>query len=549
MNETMFCFQCQETAKGTGCTLRGVCGKGASTSAMMDMLLFSVRGLCVASTLLRDNKVNIPEEIDRFVLDALFTTITNANFDENTIHHKVEMGFRYRNKLIREAEKIGIKIPGIDETIYNGEPVDYARKAVEVGVLREERINIRSLKELIIYGLKGMAAYLEHAYNLDFKCSDCYTFIQRTIYDITVKDLDEDQLTIMALETGNYGLKAMSLLDKANTMTYGNPEISFVNISAFKNPGILVSGHDLKDLEMLLKQTQGTGIDIYTHGEMLPANAYPMFKKYPHLVGNYGNSWWHQKEEFEKFHGPILMTTNCIVPPPADAEYKDRMFTTNSAGYPGCKHIYADENGRKDFSKIIKMAFHCKAPEPIDSGTLTTGFAHNQLVKLGNYILEAIKEGKVKKFVVMAGCDGRMREREYYTDYAEELPHDTVILTAGCAKYRYNKMNLGMIGDIPRVLDAGQCNDTYSLIMVAMWLKQELKLDDINDLPIVYNIAWYEQKAVIVLLALLSLGIKNIHIGPTLPAFLSPDVRNTLIGKFHLGTITSVKEDMKCHFK
>lgn len=545
MNEKMFCFQCQETAKGTGCTLRGVCGKEVTTSAMMDMLLFSVRGLCVVTNLLRKNSISVPEKVDIFILDALFTTITNANFDEKTIQRKVEKGFKLRDTMIKEATKNGIKIPGTDETMYSGNPDDYYEKAKSIGVLREEREDIRSLKELILYGLKGMAAYLEHAGNLGFKNQECYNFIQRAISDITIKNLDEMQLTMLVLETGSYGFKAMALLDEANTNSFGKPEITHVNIGVQKRPGILVSGHDLKDLEMLLEQTQGTGIDIYTHGEMLPANAYPEFKKYTHLVGNYGNAWWKQREEFEKFNGPILMTTNCIVPPLPNANYINRMFTTNSAGYPGCKHIPADENGHKDFSDLIRMAFVSEPPEQVEKGSITTGFAHDQVTKLGRFILNAIRNGKIRKFVVMGGCDGRMKEREYYTNFAKELPNDVVILTAGCAKYRYNKLNLGMIGNIPRVIDAGQCNDTYSLIMSALWLKQELKLDNVNDLPIVYNIAWYEQKAVIVLLALLSLGIKNIHIGPTLPAFLSPNVRNVLVEKFNLGTINKVDEDIK----
>lgn len=545
MNEKMFCFQCQETAKGTGCTLRGVCGKEVTTSAMMDMLLFSVRGLCVVTNLLRKNSISVPEKVDIFILDALFTTITNANFDEKTIQRKVEKGFKLRDTMIKEATKNGIKIPGTDETMYSGNPDDYYEKAKSIGVLREEREDIRSLKELILYGLKGMAAYLEHACNLGFKNQECYNFIQRAISDITIKNLDEMQLTMLVLETGSYGFKAMALLDEANTNSFGKPEITHVNIGVQKRPGILVSGHDLKDLEMLLEQTQGTGIDIYTHGEMLPANAYPEFKKYTHLVGNYGNAWWKQREEFEKFNGPILMTTNCIVPPLPNANYINRMFTTNSAGYPGCKHIPADENGHKDFSDLIRMAFVSEPPEQVEKGSITTGFAHDQVTKLGRFILNAIRNGKIRKFVVMGGCDGRMKEREYYTNFAKELPNDVVILTAGCAKYRYNKLNLGMIGNIPRVIDAGQCNDTYSLIMSALRLKQELKLDNVNDLPIVYNIAWYEQKAVIVLLALLSLGIKNIHLGPSLPAFLSPNVRNVLIEKFHLSGITTVNEDIK----
>lgn len=544
MNEKMFCFQCQETAKGTGCTIRGVCGKEPSTSAMMDMLLFSVRGLCVATSLLRERNITVPEEIDRFVIDALFTTITNANFDEQTIQRKVERAFKYRDYMIKEATENCIKVPGFDETIYDGGPNDFYEKSADVGVLREDRIDIRSLKELIIYGLKGMSAYLEHAYNLGYKSHECYAFIQKAISQITIKDLDETQLTMLALETGSYGFKAMELLDEANTKSFGNPEITTVNIGVMNRPGILVTGHDLRDLEMLLEQTRGTGIDVYTHGEMLPANSYPLFKKYPHLIGNYGNAWWKQKKEFEKFNGPILMTTNCIVPPPKNASYVERMFTTNSVGYPGCKHIEADEKGWKDFSEIISMASICKRPEPIDEGTLTAGFAHNQVIRLGKYFLEELKSGKIHKFVVMGGCDGRMKEREYYTEFAKKLPKDVVILTCGCAKYRYNKLNLGMVGDIPRVLDAGQCNDVYSLIMIVLWLKQELKIDDINDLPIVYNIGWYEQKAVIVLLALLSFGIKNIHIGPTLPAFLSPNIRNVLIDKFKLGTIDDVDADI-----
>lgn len=545
MNENMFCFQCQETAKGTGCTLKGVCGKEATTSAMMDMLLFSVRGLCIATSMLREKEIEIPEEVDRFVIDALFTTITNANFDEQTIQHKAEKGFRLRDSMIKEATRHGIKVPGFDETMYSGKSDDFYKKSVDVGVLREEREDIRSLKELIMYGLKGMSAYLDHALNLGFKSRESYAFIQNTIAAITVKDLDMTQLMMLVLETGSYGFKSMELLDEANTKTFGYPEASYVNIGTMKKHAILVSGHDLKDLEMLLEQTKGIGIDVYTHGEMLPANAYPLFKKYPHLVGNYGNAWWRQKEEFEKFNGPILMTTNCIVPPPPKANYVKRMFTTNSAGYPGCKHIEADEKGWKDFSDLIRLAYICEPPEPIDEGTVTIGFAHHQIIKLGDEILKAIKSGKIRKFVVMAGCDGRMKDREYYTEFAKAVPDDVVILTAGCAKYRYSKLNLGMVGDIPKVLDAGQCNDTYSLIMTTLWLKQKLGADDINDLPVVFNIAWYEQKAVIVLLALLSLGIKNIHIGPTLPAFLSPNVRKVLVEKFNLGTINKVDDDIK----
>lgn len=545
MNEKMFCFQCQETAKGTGCTLRGVCGKEASTSALMDMLMFSIRGLCIPTNLLHNKNIPIPENVNRFVLDALFTTITNANFDENVILKKIETGFKLRDAMIREAMKNDIKTPGTDETMYHDKPENYLKKAPEIGVLREDREDIRSLKELIVYGLKGMAAYLEHAWNLGYKSHECYNFIYHAFYEITTQDPDESQLTALALDTGKYGFKAMALLDEANTGTFGAPEMTYVNIGVFKRPGILVSGHDLKDLEMLLEQTKGIGIDVYTHGEMLPAHAYPLFKKYPQLAGNYGNAWWKQKEEFEKFNGPILMTTNCIVPPLPNANYKKRMFTTNSAGYPGCKHIVADENGHKDFSEIIRLAFLCEPPEPIEDGVLATGFAHSQVINIGELVLEAIKNGEIRKFVVMGGCDGRMKEREYYTKFAKALPDDVVILTAGCAKYRYNKLDFGMAGNIPRVLDAGQCNDTYSLIMIALWLKQELKLDNVNDLPIVYNIGWYEQKAVIVLLALLSLGIKNIHIGPTIPAFLSPNVLNVLIEKFNIGTISTVEEDIK----
>ncbi|WP_289007093.1 hydroxylamine reductase [Parabacteroides sp.] len=546
MDAKMFCFQCQEAAKGTGCTIKGVCGKDDETANRMDLLLFVTKGVSVVATLLRNAGVEIPSHIDHFVVDALFSTITNANFDIESITKRIVEGITLRDRLKEEARKQAIELPVIDELVWIGDENSFEGKALTVGVLREANPDIRSLKELTIYGLKGMAAYVEHAGNLGFEDKDLHRFIQYALAETLRKDLSAEQLTALVLETGSYGVKAMALLDKANTSSYGNPEITQVNIGVRNNPAILISGHDLKDMEELLAQTEGTGVDVYTHSEMLPANYYPAFKKYKHFVGNYGNAWWQQREEFESFNGPILFTTNCIVPPLEGASYKDRVYTTNSTGFPGWKHIPSREDGKtKDFSEIIAHAKHCAAPKEIEHGQITGGFAHNQVMALADKVIDAVKSGAIRKFVVMAGCDGRMKSRNYYTEFASELPSDCVILTAGCAKYRYNKLPLGDIGGIPRVLDAGQCNDSYSLAVIAMKLQEAFGLEDINQLPIVYNIAWYEQKAVIVLLALLSLGVKNIHLGPTLPAFLSPNVAKVLVENFGIGTISTVDEDIE----
>ena len=545
MKENMFCFQCQETAKGTGCTVKGVCGKMSSTSAMMDMLLFSVRGIAIVANTLRNGHRKIDEKINRFIVDALFTTITNANFDDQRIIRLIRKGMELRNELINQARQAGIPLPETDELQWQGTEEEYTAKASQVGVLRETDENLRSLKELTLYGLKGMAAYTEHAMHLGFNDESIHTFMQQALSDMTTQKLTVLELTQLVLETGKYGVSAMALLDKANTQSYGNPEITKVDIGVRSNPGILISGHDLKDLEELLEQTEGTGVDVYTHSEMLPAHYYPAFKKYSHFAGNYGNSWWRQREEFETFNGPIYFTTNCIVPPLPSASYINRMYTGNSTGYPGCKHIQENTDGYKDFSEIIAQAKKCPPPTEIETGHITGGFAHNQVVQLAPQIIEAVRSGAIRKFIVMAGCDGRMKNREYYTEFAEALPPNTVILTAGCAKYRYNKLGLGDINGIPRVLDAGQCNDSYSLALIALKLKEIFGLANVNDLPIAFNIAWYEQKAVIVLLALLSLGFKNIHIGPTLPAFVSPAILNVLAEQFNLGGITDVKQDLQ----
>ena len=546
MDAKMFCFQCQEAAKGTGCTIKGVCGKDDETANRMDLLLFITKGVSVVATQLRNAGVEIPAYINHFVVDALFSTITNANFDIESITRRIVKGIELRDQLKDEAGKRGIELPVIDELVWKGDESTFEGKALMVGVLREANPDIRSLKELIIYGLKGMAAYVEHAGNLGFEEADLHRFIQFALAETLRKDLSAELLTALVLETGSYGVKAMALLDKANTNSYGNPEITQVNIGVRNNPAILISGHDLKDMEELLAQTDGTGVDVYTHSEMLPANYYPAFKKYKHFVGNYGNAWWQQREEFESFNGPILFTTNCIVPPLEGASYKDRVYTTNSTGFPGWKHIPSREDGKtKDYSEIIAHAKRCAAPKEIEHGQIIGGFAHNQVMALADKVVDAVKSGAIRKFVVMAGCDGRMKSRNYYTEFASELPADCVILTAGCAKYRYNKLPLGDIGGIPRVLDAGQCNDSYSLAVIAMKLQEAFGLEDINQLPIVYNIAWYEQKAVIVLLVLLSLGVKNIHLGPTLPAFLSPNVAQVLVENFGIGTISTPDEDIE----
>lgn len=546
MEAKMFCFQCQEAAKGTGCTIKGVCGKDDKTANRMDLLLFVTKGVSVVATRLRNAGIEVSAHVDHFVVDALFSTITNANFDIESITKRIVNGLQLRDQLKEEAGRHGIQLPVIDELVWKGDESSFEGKALTVGVLREANPDIRSLKELIIYGLKGMAAYVEHAGNLGFEEEGLHQFIQYALAETLRKDLSAEQLTALVLETGSQGVKAMALLDKANTSSYGNPEITQVNIGVRNNPAILISGHDLKDMEELLAQTEGTGVDVYTHSEMLPANYYPAFKKYKHFVGNYGNAWWQQREEFESFNGPILFTTNCIVPPLEGASYRDRVYTTNSTGFPGWKHIPSREDGKtKDFSEIIEHAKRCAAPTEIEHGQITGGFAHNQVMALADKVIDAVKSGAIRKFVVMAGCDGRIKSRNYYTEFASELPSDCVILTAGCAKYRYNKLPLGDIGGIPRVLDAGQCNDSYSLAVIAMKLQEVFGLEDINQLPIVYNIAWYEQKAVIVLLALLSLGVKNIHLGPTLPAFLSPNIAQVLVENFGIGTISTPDEDIE----
>lgn len=542
----MFCFQCQETAKGQGCTLKGVCGKEASTSNAMDLLLFTLKGVAIASTALRAQQQAFDEKrVNDLVRDALFCTITNANFDDASIQARIGQALALREELKQLAQEAGIALPSSDALHWHSSPEKYEAAAAVVGILQEKDEDIRSLSELCIYGLKGMAAYAEHAARLGYEEPEIDAFMQKALSQIALRELDVPALIDLVLATGKYGVQTMALLDKANTESYGQPELTEVKLGVGTNPAILISGHDLKDMEELLKQTEGTGVDVYTHSEMLPAHYYPKFKKYKHFVGNYGNAWWKQREEFETFKGPILFTTNCIVPPRKDASYKDRVFTTNSTGYPGFTYIEADEQGRKDFSPLIALAKTCPPPQAIEEGTLLGGFAHNQVIALADQVVEAVKSGAIRKFVVMAGCDGRMKSRDYYRDFAQGLPKDTVILTAGCAKYRYNKLNLGQINGIPRVLDAGQCNDSYSLAVIAMTLQKAFGLEDINELPIVYNIAWYEQKAVIVLLALLSLGVKNIHLGPTLPAFLSPNVVKVLVENFGIAGIGEVESDLE----
>ena len=541
----MFCFQCQETAGNKGCAIKGVCGKEPQTSNYMDMLLYATRGIAIVNMKLREKNL-ASKKAEHAIMDALFATITNANFDDSAIIAKIDYAFRLKDTLIAEAKEKGIALPEMDEVWFKVEAHDYLSYGPKVGVLNETNEDIRSLKQLALIGLKGLAAYAEHALNLNYEDASLYEILEETLYGVSSHELGADELTALVLKVGAIGVNAMALLDKANTSTYGHPEITKVNLGVRKNPGILISGHDLKDLEELLMQTEGTGVDVYTHGEMLPANSYPAFKKYSNFVGNYGGSWWHQKEEFSTFNGPILFTTNCIVPPAKDANYLGKIFTTGSSGLAGAIHIVPREEGKqKDFSQIIAMAKTCAAPTEIETGELVAGFAHNQVLQLAGTVVEAVKSGAIKKFVVMAGCDGRSKSRNYYTEFAEALPKDTVILTAGCAKYRYNKLQLGDIGGIPRVLDAGQCNDSYSLVVIALALKDAFGLADINDLPIVYNIAWYEQKAVIVLLALLSLGVKNIHLGPTLPAFLSPNIVDVLVKNFGISGISTVEEDMK----
>lgn len=536
----MFCFQCQETAKGTGCILSGVCGKTPEVANMQDLLLFVVRGIAVYNQALRKDGRS-SARADKFIFDALFTTITNANFDKHAIIKKIKKGLELKKDL---SNQVTIE-HAPDECTWYGDETEFEEKAQTVGVLRTSDEDIRSLKELVHYGIKGMAAYVEHAYNLGYENPEIFAFMQYALAELTREDITVDELITLTLATGNHGVQAMAQLDTANTSHYGNPEISEVNIGVRNNPGILVSGHDLKDIEELLQQTEGTGIDIYTHSEMLPAHYYPQLKKYKHLAGNYGNAWWKQKEEFESFNGPILFTTNCIVPPRPNATYKDRIYTTGATGLEGATYIPERKDGKqKDFSVIIEHARRCQPPVAIESGKIVGGFAHAQVIALADKVVEAVKSGAIRKFFVMAGCDGRMKSRSYYTEFAEKLPADTVILTAGYAKYRYNKLPLGDINGIPRVLDAGQCNDSYSLAIIAMKLQEVFGLKDINDLPIVYNIAWYEQKAVIVLLALLALGVKKIHLGPTLPAFLSPNVKQVLIDNFGIGGISTADEDI-----
>ncbi len=537
---SMFCYQCQEAAKGTGCDIRGVCGKTEEVAKLQDLLIYALKGI---SQVVQKGKLDVAElsTENHELLRSLFMTITNANFDGDAIEAQIRKMLSIRDALRAKASVQDLHDAAVFKVDSREEMLE---KASNVGILSTENEDVRSLRELVIYGLKGMAAYAEHALNIGKEDTDIYGFMYKALAATLDDSLSADDLVALVMETGKYGVTTMALLDEANTSKYGAPQISEVNIGVRKNPAILISGHDLTDLEQLLEQTKGTGVDVYTHSEMLPAHYYPFFKKYDNLVGNYGNAWWKQIDEFGPFNGPILFTTNCIVPPRKD-EIRDRIFTTGSAGYPGSKHIVADENGKKDFSEIIEMAKKLPPPEEIESGTIVGGFAHNQVLALADKVVDAVKSGAIKKFFVMAGCDGRMKSREYYTEFAKALPEDTVILTAGCAKYRYNKLGLGDIGGIPRVLDAGQCNDSYSLAVIAMKLQEVFELDDINKLPIAFNIAWYEQKAVIVLLALLYLGVKNIHLGPTLPAFLSPNIAKVLVEKFGIAGIGTVEDDVK----
>ena len=543
MENQMFCYQCQETAGCSGCTRVGVCGKQPDVAVMQDLLVYVTKGISAVTTTLRQEGVEIQPAVNHMITLNLFTTITNANFSKEAIIARIQETLSEKDLLLSKLNTLTSTDTLPEAALWNGSENEFAAKAATVGILSTENEDIRSLRELITYGLKGLSAYSKHANVLLQDNEEIDAFMQRALAATLDDSLSADDLIALTLETGKYGVDGMALLDNANTSTYGNPEITKVNIGVGTRPGILVSGHDLRDLEMLLKQTQGSGVDVYTHSEMLSAHYYPAFKKYPNFVGNYGNAWWKQKEEFESFHGPILMTTNCIVPP--KDSYKDRLYTTGAAGYPGCKHISGEIGEEKDFSAIIEQAKHCAPPEEIERGEIIGGFAHNQVLALADDIVTAVKSGAIRKFVVMAGCDGRMKSRNYYTDFAKALPKDTVILTAGCAKYKYNKLNLGDIGGIPRVLDAGQCNDSYSLAVIALKLKEVFGLEDINELPIIYNISWYEQKAVIVLLALLYLGVKNIHLGPTLPAFLSPNVAKVLVNNFGIAGIGSVEEDLK----
>ena len=542
MEQKMFCYQCQETAGCKGCTMSGVCGTKPDVAAMPELLVYVTKGISAVTTALRQEGKQVSAEINHLITLNLFTTITNANFDKESIEARIRATLTEKDVLLAQiADPSGLP----EAAKWNGSG-NWEEKAATVGVLSTENEDIRSLRELITYGLKGLSAYSKHANVLLKDDEEVDAFLQRALAATLDDNLSVEELIALTMETGKHGVSGMALLDKANTEAYGNPEITKVNIGVGTNPGILVSGHDLRDLEMLLEQTQGTGVDVYTHSEMLPAHYYPAFKKYPNFIGNYGNAWWKQKEEFESFNGPILMTTNCIVPP--KDSYKDRLYTTGAAGYPGCTHIPEEIGEQKDFSVIIEHAKRCAAPTEIETGELIGGFAHAQVLALADQVVDAVKSGAIKKFVVMAGCDGRAKSREYYTEFAKALPKDAVILTAGCAKYKYNKLPLGDINGIPRVLDAGQCNDSYSLAVITLKLKEVFGLDDINDLPIAYNIAWYEQKAVIVLLALLYLGVKNIHLGPTLPAFLSPNVAKVLVENFGIAGISTVEEDLKFFF-
>ena len=553
--DKMFCYQCQETAKGTGCTSIGVCGKDAETSGLQDLLLYTEKGVAAYSIIFRKEgkaKELIKNKVNRYLINSLFITITNANFDDDAILDEIKVGLKLREELKalatdeekKEAEKYGVDLVNwyyeSDEDL-----IKFSENQSVVGVIRTENEDIRSLRELVMYGLKGMAAYAEHAFNLGKTSEEIFAFIEKALLGTMNNNLTADELVALVMETGEYGVKVMALLDEANTSALGTPEITKVKIGAGKRPGILISGHDLWDLKQLLEQSKDSGVDIYTHSEMLPGHGYPELKKYSHFYGNYGNAWWDQRKDFTNFNGPIVFTTNCIVPPVKNASYKDRVFTTNAAGYPGWKRIKINADGTKDFSEVIELAKTCQPPVEVESGEITVGFAHNQVLSLADKIVENIKSGAIKRFVVMSGCDGRMTQRHYYTEFAENLPKDTIILTSGCAKYKYNKLNLGDINGIPRVLDAGQCNDSYSWAVVALKLKEVFGLNDINELPLVFNIAWYEQKAVIVLLALLYLGVKNIHLGPTLPGFLSPNVAKVLVENFGIAGITTVEEDLK----
>ena len=539
----MFCYQCQETAKGSGCTLRGVCGKLPETSARMDLLLYATRGVAILNTLLRKNG-EADREADHQVIDALFTTITNANFDNPSLDEYIRRAFEVKRELKAKCEKAGIAVPDAPEVALEANPADYEKLESVTGVLAEPDPDKRGVRQLAIYGAKGAAAYARHAANLKYEDDEVYAIIEEVLADVSRADISVDELVKVVLRMGEGGVKAMALLDSANTGTYGNPEITKVDIGVRKNPGILISGHDLRDLEELLEQTAGTGVDVYTHSEMLPGQYYPYFKKYPHFAGNYGNAWWKQVDEFETFNGCFVFTSNCIVPPRKTATYTDRIYTLGVVGMPGTHHIEADAEGRHDFSEVIAKAKTCPAPTEIEHGEIIGGFAHHQVEELAPKIVDLIKRGKIRKFVVMAGCDGRFPSRNYYTEFAEALPDDCVILTAGCAKYRYNQLPLGDIEGVPRVLDAGQCNDSYSLVRIAMALQEAFGLESINQLPLVFNIAWYEQKAVIVLLALLYLGVQGIHTGPTLPAFFTPDILKVLQEKFAIGTISTVENDI-----